>query len=243
MEITKAPQFQISSDNILRLKPPVTILVKANVLQAIKQNYLPNGESGGLLWLKPYRDSTSLVIDRISVVKNISSKNSAYTPEPNQLASAYGSVFDSGYLPVFYHTHPTTLGHSLYDHRRPQFYLKSSVPDRREAAKPINYQNIQILLPEVIGVASDKYTGGIDVVFYEGGILPVSWNRLSTTQIVVSIVGILGVFVSYQKGYKKSTAIFVLFVIIFLINEERKRPIYTELPSGDTLVSINKAFL
>jgi hypothetical protein len=242
MEVIKAPQFKIN-DGVLRLNPPVEIILRASVLKTIKQNYLPDGESGGLLWLKPYRDNTSLIIDNISVVPNISQSNSTYLPQPVLLANAYQSIFESGYMPMFYHTHPTTLGHSLYDHKRPNFYLKSSVPDRQAARNPVQFKDIQILLPEGIAVGGDNYEGGIDIVFYEGGILPAAWNRLSTTQIVVTVVGILVVLIGFNSRYKKQTLIFALLVLVFIVNEERKRPIYTELPNGDTLITINKAFL
>jgi hypothetical protein len=161
---------------------PTTLRLSAMVIAEIKRNYLRAAESGGLLLARPTDKVGFFEVDSLLIIKNNSPFNTKFDPDPAVYLAAINNAIDRGLLPMTYHTHPTSIGHQIYDHKRPNFYVKSSGADRSIASDGVQVGDLKLLLPEAIAVADDRYDEGFKIAFYEGGILPKSYASLSKTQ-------------------------------------------------------------
>lgn len=219
---------KISSGYVLN--KPLTITVTKEVINQLKAKYLPNGETGGLFWLRA-TSKTTAVIDNITFLPNLSGLATGYSTSTALFNATVNTILAANYLPVVFHTHPVSLGLSLYDSRKQNFYLRASAADRRLSKDTIT-DSVPLYMPEIIFVKDERYEDGYAMAAYGGNILPNGFSRLSNTQI--ALLG-LGFYLFYTNKINY-TSLFVIGGFIFL--EEIKRPVYGNLKDGSFLIKI-----
>lgn len=208
---------------------PAKIRMTKLAIDTIKATYRPNYEQGGLLLMQPSDKPGFWLIDQVLIVPNRATVSTAYTPDPAVFNAAINSALNSGLLPLTFHTHPTNIGHSIYDHKKQNFYVKSSKPDRAAAQAGTKViDNKLLLLPEAIAVLDTRFDTGFKISFFEGGILPPSYAALTTTQIAASVVAAASLLFFGKPLLFGLGAVFVA--------EEARRPIYTNLSDGSLIV-------
>lgn len=220
--------IRLSPSNEYQLKRPVKIVVKNNVIEALKKVYQKNYEQGGVMELRPLTKGV-LICDNFIFVKNTSVNSYSYAPNMALLNSKVFEVTDRGNLPVVIHTHPTEIGIHAYDRKRVQFFLKSSRPDR-----VISRNTNEVLnMPEAIFVKDTRFGNQQYALnFFTGGIFPQSVSALSTNQIIALSIAAIGMLFN-----KISRKILVLLAGLFFF-EFYRRPDYTYLPNGDLEVKL-----
>lgn len=223
-ESTKGNQTQYT------LNRPVTLSIKKNVVDTIKAIYKPDYEKGGLLVGKVINGK--IIIDNIRVIRNQTLTSSEYSPSLNEWRSELESIVQAGLLPFAFHTHPTNLGITRYDEKKPNFFVQSSKPDQKIASEGFDFQNYELLMPECIFVVDSRYANGINLNMYEGGILPPSVGQLGTTEIITAVLG--GSIFAYKVLFDRNKYLFALMASIALIFlfEAYRRPYYEFLNEG-----------
>lgn len=217
---------KISSGYVL--KKPLTISVTKQVIDTMKSKYIPNGETGGLMWLRATSQKTA-VIENITFLPNVSGLATGYATNKALFNATINSILAANYLPVVFHTHPTNLGLNLYDSRKQNFYLRASAPDRRLSTDTIN-DTVPLFMPEVIFVSDSRYDGGYSMAFYGGKILPTGFSRLSPLQFFAAG---LGLYAFLNDELDETLFLAVAGVMIY---EETLRPKYEVLKDGSYLV-------
>lgn len=216
------------------LARPINIVVKSTVINEVKSVYEASREHGGLLMMKPAENRGSFVIDSLLIMPNVSNDPSVgFLPDANAMTAATLGILNSGALPIVFHTHPTKLGISGYDSKRASWYLNGSHADKTIARRVQTLEGYDIVLPEVIAVADNRFKDGVAISFYEGGILPHSFSSITTAEW---IAGGLALIAMYKYG--RSLLLVVLLVVAY---EEYRRPKYTTLSNGDLLVEFRNA--
>lgn len=211
-----------SSMTTYKLNRPVKIIIKKNVVDVIKSIYRTNYEKGGLLVARV--SGTQLVIDNIRVIPNRALNATSYNPNLAEFRTEFQSIVQGGFLPFAFHTHPTELGIARYDEKRPNFFIQSSKPDQAIASKGYSFQDAELLMPECIFVVDSRYENGINLNFYEGGILPPSVGQLGTTEILTAVIG--GGVLAYKILFSRNKYLFAVMALIALIflYEAYRRP-------------------
>ena len=220
--------------NSIVLARPVSIVVRANVLNEIRSVYEPSREHGGILIMKPAASRGEFVIDSVLVMPNVSNDPSVgFLPDAAAMTAATLGILKAGALPIVFHTHPTKLGINAYDSKAVTWFLNGSHADRRIGRTVQTLEGYSITLPEVIGIADERLVNKIAISFYEGGILPHSYSAITTAQWVAGGVALLAM-------YKFGKPLLVLLALVVAYEEYRK-PKYTTLPNGDMLVEFRNA--
>lgn len=228
MEIKSPILTKISSGYVL--KKPIIITVTKEVINQLKAKYLPNGETGGLFWLRATSKTTS-VIDNITFLPNLSGLATGYSTSTALFNATVNTILASNYLPVVFHSHPTNLGLSLYDSRKQNFYLRASAADRRLSKDTIT-NSVPLYMPEIIFVKDERYADGYAMAAYGGNILPTGFSRLSPLQIAAAALGL------YLFANDKIDDFSILAIGGVLLFEETKRPVYENLKDGSFLIKI-----
>lgn len=216
------------------LNRPLRLSITKNVIDTVKKIYRTNYENGGLLVGRVVDDK--ILIDNIRVIPNQSLTSSAYTPRISEWRLELQTIIQSNLLPFAFHTHPTELGITRYDEKRPNFYVRSSKPDQSVAKQGFDFQDIELLMPECIFVVDSRYEQGINLNFYEGGILPPSVGQLGTTEILTAVIG--GSVLAYKVLFNRNKYLFLLMAAIALIFlfEAYRRPYYEYVNGGIDVV-------
>jgi hypothetical protein len=212
------------------LKTPLNITIASNVINTMKDRYIPNGETGGLMWLRAAGNSYG-IIDRVTFLPNLSGLATGYSTSQALFNSTVNNILGQNYLPVVFHSHPVTLGLSLYDSRNPNFYLRSSAADRKLSRDTI-IEGVPLYMPEVIFVKSQSYSNGYAMSAYGGQVLPVGFSRLSPLQIAA--IG-LGVYL-YSRGELNSIGLIAVSSVI--LYGEYLRPNYEYTSDGGFSMAI-----
>lgn len=212
------------------LKTPLKITVTPAVIAELKSKYLPNGETGGLLWLRATSENTA-EIDNITFLPNLSGLATAYSTSTVLFNNTVKTILASNYLPVVFHSHPTNLGLNLYDSRKENFYLRSSPADRR-LSKDTIIDSVPLFMPEMIFVKDERYKNGFALAAYGGNVLPAGFSRLSPLQIAATG---MAVYLYFTEKLSETLLFAIAGVIIY---EETKRPIYENLKNGGFLIKI-----
>ena len=217
------------------LARPIKILISSNAIRKIKEVYEPSSEKGGVMIMKPTNERGKFIIDGVRIIANKSSRsNTAFEPDENALSSFIMGTLAAGWLPLVFHTHPTKIGNNIYDSKRVGFYVGSSKPDRKIAGAGLLIDNEKILLPEAIFVKDSRYEAGYKLSFFQGGILPASYNALSKAQIIGAVLAGLSLL---KWGRPLLLALAVLVGI-----EEYRRPKYTYFKNGSLEVEFRNVF-
>lgn len=216
---------------ILQLATPLKITVPKAVQERIKAIYPTNKETGGILRAIAGRNDVRII--EVVEIANQSKLNTAYEPNGAALLNAMNQTFAAGLIPFVFHTHPTTIGHNWYDHRKQNFFLRASGADRRIAKTPLSVNDLELIFPEVIAVGGELASDGIDLAFFQGGIFPPSLRAASVGQIgaVVLFLGAL----SFVPNKKIVLAVLGVAAFWFLISLYF-RPDYIDEPNGDLTV-------
>jgi hypothetical protein len=213
----------------LLLARPTKIRVTALAIDTVKRLYRPNYEMGGLLLMQPVAQMRHWVIDKVLSIPNRATNSTSYDPDPQTFNAAINAAIKAGLVPLVFHTHPTSIGHSTYDHKRANFYVKSSKPDRLVARQGLaTIDEKKLLLPEAIAVVDERFGAGFQLAFFEGGFLPPSYAALTTTEWAA--VGVAAASLLFLNR-----PLLLGLGAVFLA-EEKRRPVYTNLPDGSMIV-------
>lgn len=226
----------VENQTQFKLQRPTKIFITKNVIDKIKEIYRPDYENGGLLIGK--FTNGIILIDNIRVIKNQSLSKSEYTPSVKEWRKELQSIIWGELLPFAFHTHPTNLGIEYYDTSKPNFFIRSSQPDREVAKQGFDFQDVELFMPECIFVVDSRYENGINLNMYEGGILPPSVGRLGTVEIVTAVAG--GVILIYKLLFQKYKYLFLLMAVIMLVFlfEWYRRPTYDFKNEGIEVVFV-----
>ena len=220
---------------IYTLNKPVSILLGAGVLSSIKSKYPQNSEIGGVIWVKPLNQKT-LISENVTFFRNVQNNPSKYSPHPDDYYQALLAIQNGGYLPILFHTHPTSLGISSYDGKRVRFYLTSSLQDQDSSFYPVEMSGQNLVMPQAIFVGDQRFTNGIGVSLYNGYLFPLSVAKLSTGEvwsIGIAVLLLLSVGVKYTRS-----AYFIVAALIFTLGAyEYFRPKYQE-QNGNILIDV-----
>ena len=220
----------VAKTNGVVFKRPTKILVRASAIDQIKAVYRKDSETGGVMKLRPTDTVGSFVINEIEILQNKSANtNTKFDPDAASLGNAINRVLNLGNIPIIFHTHPTSTGHSQYDHKRQNFYVGSSAPDREAANGGFVLKQQKILMPEVIFVGDSRFVTDYKISFYSGGILPGSYLALSRGEIIAVSAAVVAMLL-YGRP------LLIIVAAIFAI-EEFRRPKYDYYKDGSVLVS------
>lgn len=234
----------LDTQNILRkragsyvLTRPVIITIKKSVINVLKSIYSPNRETGGILAVTP-NGKGQMIVNSIAVVPNKSILTTAYEPDPNVFRQTELNIFNQNLLPLTFHTHPTSVGVGWYDKKNVGFYLKSSKPDRDIANNGVQYDEFNLLMPEMIVVRDERFANGLKVAVFEGGILPVSFRSLSRGQIAVVAVLVALLILRFTQSKIRNVGVLLLVLAVYYGYEQYRKPQYEWTNEGDLLIKI-----
>lgn len=225
----------VKRKGVLSLKTPLKIIVPRAVQDKIKATYRNNAEFGGFL-RGGVQNGTINIIDAVFLPNVAQNKTTSYAANLGLWQNTIRESLNANLLPFAFHTHPTSIGHSWYDHKKENFYLRASGADRRIGRTPFSADDVEILLPDVIAVGGDNYSDGIDLAFYEGGIFPPSLRALSNGQLGAVIVFTIALLFVANK---KVVAIVFVAALFWFFGSLYLRPSYRDEPNGDLVVTLN----
>lgn len=213
-------------DGEYRLKRPIQIRVRVEVIEKLKSIYRPDYENGGILEAK-VNGKGILLIDTFHVIPNAATNGYTYSPAAATWGNTRDEILMRGNLPFALHTHPLTLGIENYDSKRAVFYLKPSPADKRIAREGITDT---LNMPEVLFTVDKRFKEGYGISFYTGSIFPASITAFSTSQVVSSIATGLAVL-----GKRYGLA---LIGAVYFMLEFNRKPVYKYEENGDVLISL-----
>jgi hypothetical protein len=209
-----------ATTNEYTLNRPISILISKGVVNALNQQYNKTLEKGGIMALS--YDEKGAYINEIFFVANTSKFRSAYLPDPKKWVETLNLILLSGRLPIVFHTHPTTLGLQNYDSKRSNFYLKSSLQDRKLTKTGLKVETDLLKMPECIFVQDARFKAGYSLVFYGNG-FPKSFAFLTQNEFyltgAIAAAKILGI----------SNFLVIPSSILGFAYEEMNRPKYIDL--------------
>jgi hypothetical protein len=227
----------VKGSEVLVLSDKKSILITKPVQEQIKVKYPVSSEIGGVLSVKVL-DDTNLVSTGVYFFDNTQTDPSKYSPNYTQYHKAISKIIAANELPVFFHTHPTKLGIKSYDSQRVKFYLTSSLPDRDVSFLPLTVDNDSVLLPSMIFVNDERFTGGLGVSMYGGYIFPLSFGRLNNTEITAAVLlSIITFLILLARKYDALKWLLVagsIVVIYYLYH----KPKYVSQSNGDILITV-----
>lgn len=209
-----------------RLKRPLSIVIKAGVIDTLKEIYREDYENGGLLEAR-ISGKGSLEIATIHVIANSAKNGYTYAPNGAIWNAVIDGIISRGNLPFALHTHPLKLGIESYDSKRALFYLKPSPSDKKIARAGITES---LNLPEVLFTKDSRLQNGFGISFYTGHIFPASITAFSTGQIVATVGAALAA-VGGRYGLALAGAGYFLY-------EFNRRAKYTYLGNGDMKITL-----
>lgn len=178
---------RINGEDILHIASPCVFKIQSTVVKSLKKNYLPNEEIGGVLWAKPIMQNNErvYVIDNVSYVRNAIedntrkegiNKTNAYLPDLKQLNQELDRIFNSLYLPVKFHSHPTEDIETLESLTNPYFQTETSEQDVKESLYPLNVESKKILMPRCLIVGNSVLKSDVFIGVYNGFIAPTEFE-------------------------------------------------------------------
>lgn len=107
-----------SGELIYTLKVPCKIIIKEEIVNRLKKEYLPDEEIGGVLWLNPQKEDEDweFICNEVVFLRNTiedkprkdgRTRKNAYLTDPIKRKKANAIIFESGCTPLRFHTHPT----------------------------------------------------------------------------------------------------------------------------------------
>lgn len=173
-------------ETIFHLKKPCSFIIKEQVISALKENYNPNEEIGGVLWFKPTKvnDNFVFVATKVTFIENVienhpelgRSKRNSYLPDKQQHKNTLQSVFEEEYLPIHFHTHPVkgeNFAHTFSNFSRQR---ETSIQDQKVSNRPFSFDGQKILMPRGL-VLGNSYGSEIFIGLYNGKIAPISFEE------------------------------------------------------------------
>ena len=178
----------VAEENLLHIKNPCQFVVSAEVIADVKDKYLPGEEIGGILWLLPKTTDGNRIcsLERVTYIRNAiedhpqtdgSNKSNAYLPDTKDLNSEICSVFESGYLPVKFHTHPTQNSNFLLSMHEQMQQAQTSEADRKESKRPFVHGSKKLLIPRALIIGNELKSGDIFFHIYGGEIAPLDLEK------------------------------------------------------------------
>lgn len=170
-------------EKIYHIKSPCTFVIKEEIVKKLENQYLPDEEIGGIIWVKPERknDKYEFVGDQVTFIRNAiedkpnergRTRKNSYLPDNKVLNETYREVFKSGYLPIRFHSHPTKGNDFLNEFMKFDFSRETSEQDRKVSEYPLNIGKEKLLLPRGLIVGNNKISGNIFIGVYNGFIAP-----------------------------------------------------------------------
>lgn len=177
----------IDQKEVFHLTVPCKVRILSDTILNLKSSYLPNEETGGLLWAKPTTEGSEkiYIVDDVTYVRNAIedkprtdglTKAGAYLPDTKEFYAAIEKIFQKGYLPIDFHTHPSqrkSINFSIANE-----YLKNETSDADRFESNVTYPigGRNLLLPRAL-ITGNFITGqDIFIGLYNGGIAPVDFE-------------------------------------------------------------------
>ena len=178
----------VNDEEFFHLTTPCRFRIKEEIVHNLKSNYVSYEEIGGILWAKPTIISNEkiYVIDKVSFIRNSiedkprtdhRNKSNAYLPDIKQLNKELNEVFNSGYLPVKFHTHPIKGSNFLDSLTYTYLKTDTSKQDKLESELPHLIGSKKLLMPRGLIVGNDVLGNDIFIGVYNGFVAPTNFEQ------------------------------------------------------------------
>lgn len=178
----------IDEQQVYVLKTPCRFVFSESMVTNLKDKYLPHEEIGGLLWAKPSITNGERVcsVEKVTYLRNVIEdkprkdnlkKSGAYLADTNELHRELSNIFEQGYLPVKFHTHPTVDSNGIGSISKQMWQAETSNQDRIESKISFILGGARVLTPRVLIIGNEFKSSDIIIGIYDGGIAPVDIKR------------------------------------------------------------------
>jgi hypothetical protein len=176
---TVTNRIKIKEQEYARLDTNAVFDYPAEIVRQLKQEYDPKQEKGGLINFKPYLQEgiRRYVAVEVIFINNVSeSKRISYQSDSKELNDAYKNALGQKLLPLAFHTHPTVHSEENTIVQGINFLhqLNTSIQDRGVTRWCINYNGVDIRLPELLIVENSK---ALFIGMYGGLVSPLSFTE------------------------------------------------------------------
>ncbi len=221
---------KVDSKSVYHLSTPCRFSVKDVVVNSLKLNYIPDEEIGGVLWANPtlLKNERVYVIDKVSYVRNAiedvsrtdtRNKRNAYLPDSKQLNEAFDQIFECGYLPIKFHTHPTSANNFMEQIMLQELQTETSKQDQKESENCHSVGDYRLLMPRALIVGNGAIGNNIFIGLYNGSIAPVEFetSKKKVQQENFQIAADKIASISLTDEQKLAFAILALVAIIIIV--------------------------
>lgn len=261
-------------EKIYHLKTPCKFIIKEEVVKELKKQYLPEEEIGGIIWVKPKKiyDNYEFIGDDITFIRNAiedkpnkrgRTRKNSYLPDRKQKIEIIRKVFKSNYLPIEFHSHPTSGSDFLSEFLEFNYQRDTSEQDKKVSQNPLIIGKEKLLLPQGLIVGNSKLKSNFFIGIYSGFIAPKGFKEtrevvvkenmdkaykaasnieLTDNQKIFTGLAILGLLLVIMKYRKNSLPIILglgTMIPTMLENRtEKKSKYYSQSSSGDVIIDI-----
>lgn len=222
-------KVQVQNGNsVYCLNTPLKLVFEDSIIDIIQSSYLPDEEIGGILYVKPnkpsYQNESILLVEKVDFIRNAiedeprtdgRSKKHSYSFDKKDFFKSYKDCINEGFLPLKFHTHPTTGVDTFRELKRTIVNWETSEADIKESKVFETAEgDIKIILPRILIVGYPDKFGEFFFGAYGGMISP---DSFSESKDIVQKKNIEQTFNSLEHAHFSDNQKFVIGIGIVLL--------------------------